>query len=213
MKERNQTEGSISVYLALTFTIMLSLILLIVEGARENAVRMKLECAMDLSLSSVFAEYNRPLLEQYDLFFIDTSYGLAGASIDRLEGHLESYLNDNFAVNEELGIMKNLLELYTEEVTVTDYSLASDEEGLLIKRQAVSYMKDLYGTTYLEELNRQLDVVQEEGLFMRDVTAERLANQSAIDSVEIPPKQINEDEWEEVELNLSLIHISEPTRL
>ena len=62
MKERNQTEGSISVYLALTFTIMLSLILLIVEGARENAVRMKLECAMDLSLSSVFAEYNRPLL-------------------------------------------------------------------------------------------------------------------------------------------------------
>lgn len=201
MKERNQTEGSISVYLALTFTIMLSLILLIVEGARENAVRMKLECAMDLSLSSVFAEYNRPLLEQYDLFFIDTSYGLAGASIDRLEGHLESYLNDNFAVNEELGIMKNLLELYTEEVTVTDYSLASDEEGLLIKRQAVSYMKDLYGTTYLEELNRQLDVVQEEGLFMRDVTAERLANQSAIDSVEIPPKQINEDEWEEVELN------------
>ena len=90
MKERNQTEGSISVYLALTSTIMLSLILLIVEGARENAVRMKLECAMDLSLSSVFAEYNRPLLEQYDLFFIDTSYGLAGASIDRLEGHLES---------------------------------------------------------------------------------------------------------------------------
>lgn len=201
MKEGNQTEASISVYLALTFTIMLSLILLIVEGARENAIRMKLECAMDLSLSSVFAEYNRPLLEQYDLFFIDTSYGLEGASIDRLEGHLESYLDDNFAVNEELGIMKNLLELYTEEVTVTDYSLASDGEGLLIKRQAVSYMKDLYGTTYLEELNRQLDVVQEEGLFTRDVTAERLANQSAIDSVEIPPKQINEDEWEEVELN------------
>ncbi len=201
MKEKSQTEGSISIYLALTFTIMLSLILLIVEGVRENAIRMKLECAMDLSLSSVFAEYNRPLLEQYDLFFIDTSYGLEGASIDRLEGHLESYLEDNFAVSEELGIIKNLLEIYTEEVTVTDYSLASDEEGLLIKRQAVSYMKDLYGTTYLEELKRQLDSVEKEGLFTRDVTSERLANQSAIDSVEIPPKQISEDEWEEVELN------------
>lgn len=194
-------EGSISIYLALTFTIMLSFILLIVEGARENAVRMKLECAMDLSLHSVFAEYNRPLLEQYDLFFIDTSYGLAGASIERLEGHLEGYLEDNFAVNEELGMIKNLLEMYTEEVTITDYSLASDEEGLLIKRQAVSYMKDLYGTAYLSELKRQLDTVEKEGLFTRDVTAERVANQSAIDSVEIPPKQISEDEWEEVELN------------
>lgn len=201
MKEKNQAEGSVSIYLALTFTIMLSLILLIVEGARENAIRMKLECAMDLSLSSVFAEYNRPLLEQYDLFFIDTSYGLEGASIDRLERHLEGYLEDNFAVSEELGIMKNLLEIYTEEVTVTDYSLASDEEGLLIKRQAVSYMKDLYGTAYLEELKRQLDSVEKEGLFTRDVTSERLANQSAIDSFEIPPKQVSEDEWEEVELN------------
>lgn len=201
MKEKSQAEGSISVYLALTFTILLSLILLIVEGARENAVRMKLECAMDLSLSSVFAEYNRPLLEQYDLFFIDTSYGLEGASINRLEGHLEGYLEDNFALNEELGIVKNLLEIYTEEVTVTDYSLASDEEGLLIKRQAVSYMKDLYGTAYLEELKRQLNSVEQEGLFTRDVTAERLANQSAIDSIEIPPRQISEDEWEEVELN------------
>lgn len=201
MKEKYQAEGSVSIYLALTFTIMLSLILVIVEGARENAVRMKLECAMDLSLSSVFAEYNRPLLKQYDLFFIDTSYGLEGASIDRLEGHLESYLKDNFAMNEEPGIVKNLLELYTEEVNITDYSLASDEEGLLIKRQAVSYMKDLYGATYLNELKRQLDSAQKEGLFTRDVTAERRANQSAIDSVEIPPKQIGEDEWEEVELN------------
>lgn len=201
MKEKYQAEGSVSIYLALTFTIMLSLILVIVEGARENAVRMKLECAMDLSLSSIFAEYNRPLLKQYDLFFIDTSYGLEGASIDRLEGHLESYLEDNFAMNEEPGIVKNLLELYTEEVNITDYSLASDEEGLLIKRQAVSYMKDLYGATYLNELKRQLDSAQKEGLFTRDVTAERLANQSAIDSVEIPPKQIGEDEWEEVELN------------
>lgn len=201
MKEKYQAEGSVSIYLALTFTIMLSLILVIVEGARENAVRVKLECAMDLSLSSIFAEYNRPLLEQYDLFFIDTSYGLEGASIDRLEEHLESYLEDNFAMNEEPGIVKNLLELYTEEVNITDYSLASDEEGLLIKRQAVSYMKDLYGATYLNELKRQLDSAQKEGLFTRDVTAERLANQSAIDSVEIPPKQIGEDEWEEVELN------------
>lgn len=201
MREKYQAEGSVSIYLALTFTIMLSLILVIVEGARENAVRMRLECAMDLSLSSVFAEYNRPLLKQYDLFFIDTSYGLEGASIDRLEGHLESYLEDNFAMNEEPGIVKNLLELYTEEVNITDYSLASDEEGILIKRQAVSYMKDLYGATYLNELKRQLDSAQKEGLFTRDVTAERLANQSAIDSVEIPPKQIGEDEWEEVELN------------
>ena len=60
--------GSITVYLALTLSVMLSLFLTLIEGARTNAIRMQTECAMDLSLYSVFGEYNRQLLEQYDLF-------------------------------------------------------------------------------------------------------------------------------------------------
>lgn len=201
MKNTNEVQASLSVYLILSFTVILSLILLIVEGARQNVIRMKLECAMDLSLSSVFAEYNRELLEQYDLFFIDTSYGGENASLKKTEEHLKGYLNDNFKINEEAGILKDLTGLYTEEVSIMDYALASDEAGALIKRQAVAYMKDLYGVGYLEELQRQLNTVSEKGYFTRDVTGERLANQSAIDNVEIPPKQVSEDEWEEVELN------------
>lgn len=201
MKGSKQAEASISIYLALVFTIILSFILLIIEGARENAIRMKAECAMDLSMSSVFAEYNRQLLEQYDLFFIDTSYGQPGASPERIGKHLKAYLEDNFQTGEEMGIIKDLLSLQAEEVNIMDYSLASDQGGVLIKRQAVSYMKDLYGITYLEELQRQLNTIESDSLFTRDITGERLANQSAIDNFEIPPRQVGEDQWEEVELN------------
>lgn len=201
-KNTNRLEASVTVYLALVFTIILSFLLLILEGARQNAIRLKLECAMDLSLTSIFAEYNRQLLEQYDLFFIDTSYGQPGASVENTGEHLKSYLEDNFAVGEETaGLSKDLLGLSAEEVCVLDYSLASDEGGALIKRQAVSYMKDLYGVSYLEKLQRELDSIEEKGLLTRDITGERMANQSAIDSFEIPPKQVGEDEWEEVELN------------
>lgn len=201
MKGSKQAEASISIYLALIFTIILSFILLIIEGARENAIRMKAECAMDLSMSSVFAEYNRQLLEQYDLFFIDTSYGQPGASPERIGEHLKAYLEDNFQTGEEMGIIKDLLSLQAEEVNIMDYSLASDQGGVLIKRQAVSYMKDLYGITYLEELQRQLNTIESDSLFTRDITGERLANQSAIDNFEIPPRQVGKDQWEEVELN------------
>lgn len=201
MKKGKETEGSITIYLALTFTIILSFLLFIIEGARENTIRMKAELAMDLSMSSVFAEYNRQLLEQYDLFFIDASYGQTGASTERIEEHLRGYLDDNFRAGGNEGIVRNLLAMKTEDVNITDYSLASDEEGVLIKRQAVSYIKDLYGISYLAQLQKQMDVIQEESLFTRDITGERLANQSAIDNFEIPPKQIEEDEWEEVELN------------
>lgn len=201
MKKVRQTEGSITIYLALIFTIILSFLLFIIEGARENTIRMKAELAMDLSLSSVFAEYNRQLLEQYDLFFIDASYGQANASTERIEDHLKGYLNDNFRIGSDLGMVRDLLSMKTEDVNIMDYSLASDEAGVLIKRQAVSYIKDLYGISYLTELQKHMDTIQEKGVFTRDITGERLANQSAIDNFEIPPKQVGEDEWEEVELN------------
>lgn len=201
MKKVRQTEGSITIYLALIFTIILSFLLFIIEGARENTIRMKAELAMDLSLSSVFAEYNRQLLKQYDLFFIDASYGQANASTERIEDHLKGYLNDNFRIGSDLGMVRDLLSMKTEDVNIMDYSLASDEAGVLIKRQAVSYIKDLYGISYLTELQKHMDTIQEKGLFTRDITGERLANQSAIDNFEIPPKQVGEDEWEEVELN------------
>ena len=87
MIKSRKNAGSTSVYLILIFAVLLSFILLIVEGARKNAIRMKIECAMDLSMSSVFAEYNRELLNQYDLFFIDTSYGQKNAAIDNTAEH------------------------------------------------------------------------------------------------------------------------------
>lgn len=201
MIKSRKNAGSAAVYLILIFAVLLSFILLIVEGARKNAIRMKIECAMDLSMSSVFAEYNRELLNQYDLFFIDTSYGQKNAAIDNTAEHLKGYLNDNFEVSKFFGIKKDLLDLKAEEVTVTDFSLASDSDGLLLKKQAVSYMKDLYGISYLEELQDQINMVHENALLTRNVEAERLANQSIIDQYPLPKKKVDDDKWEEVELN------------
>lgn len=132
MNKSRRNAGSISVYLILIFAVLLSFILLIVEGARKNAIRMKTECAMDLSMSSIFAEYNRELLNQYDLFFIDASYGQSSAAINNTAEHLKGYLNDNFEISETFGIKKDLLSLKAEEVTITDFSLASDSNGLIL---------------------------------------------------------------------------------
>ncbi len=200
MKKEREYEASISVYAVLVFTVVLSLVLVIIEGARENAIRMKLECAMDLSLYSVFAEYNRQLLEQYDLFFIDTSYGYAGGSPERTGEHLRAYMEDNFSLNQSAGIKKDLLQMNVVDVQILNYSLASDNHGLLFKRQAISYMKDTYGLSVPGRLAEQLNTVEERRLLTRDITGERLSNQSIIDNYEIPPKQISENEWEEVEL-------------
>ena len=71
-KDKN---GYITLYLTLILGILLSLVFILLEGIRNKTMRTETESVMDIGLYSVFGEYNRQLLEQYDLFFIDTSYG------------------------------------------------------------------------------------------------------------------------------------------
>ena len=73
-----------------------------------------------------------------------------------------------------------------------------------MKKQAVDYMKDLYGISYAKEFAKQLDVANENGLFTLDVSAIQRASQSEIDSYPLPKKKVtdeNGDHWEDVRLD------------
>ena len=81
-------EGAyLTIYLSLTFGIVLSLLLALIEGATIGAVRAQAELVADLGMDSIFAEYHRELLNQYELFFIDSSYGGSNGGIGKTETH------------------------------------------------------------------------------------------------------------------------------
>lgn len=196
-------DGSITVYLALVFSVLLSLIFTVVEDARRQAQMLCLECGMDLALYSVFAEYQRTLLEQYDLFFIDTGYTTSSYGIKNTERHLEQYLKENLETSshELEGSVADFWQMKVKQVEITEYTKASDENGNVFKRQAVEYIKNKHGLTYFENLQKSLSDVWEEELLTKDITAERNANEAAIDAIELPKKKISEDEYEEIEIN------------
>ena len=201
MKNKTCLKGSITIYLLLTFTVLLSFILVIVEGSREHTMKHKIECAMDLSIYSVFAEYNRELLNQYDLFFIDASYGKSGASAENIGNHLKQYMNENFEVKTPFGLVKDLMGLTADNVEINDYSLATDESGMILKRQAVSYIKDLYGADIVKDLKDQIKECEDHGLLTTDIDAKQKENQRIIDSIEIPKKKTSDGKWVEQKLD------------
>ena len=96
-------EGYLTVFLALTVAVLLTLILTLVEGARVNAIRMKTEVAGNIAVRSVLGEFNRELLRQYDLYFVDTSYGTGSASVENVEQHLRSYMAKNLETTSPAG--------------------------------------------------------------------------------------------------------------
>ena len=145
--------GYITCYLALTLGIMLSFIFVLFEAVRVQTIRMETEGVMDVALFSIFGEFHRELLEQYDLFFIDTSYGEGRPKIQRAEEHLQYYMNQNFEKKVVSNWVKNrdLTELHCDNVVFENYSYASDQEGQVLKTQILDYMQYKNGSSILEK--------------------------------------------------------------
>lgn len=195
-------KGYLTVYLSLSLTLILSFILTMVEGARLHTVRMEAECITDIGMNSVLAEFHRELLEQYDLLFVDMSYGTSRASIDNSAEHLRSYMQKNCVHDKDaLPDAGDWLSLCVDKAVLKDYSLACDYEGNVMKRQAVEYMKGSSAEGLLANLISQAGEVTGLELDTRDIDAERNQIQEQIDGIELPKETDENGKEKEISLD------------
>lgn len=153
MEKNMKKDGYVTVYLSLSLLVMLSLIFTLIEGIRMQTIRFQTECVMDMGLSSIFAEYHRELLEQYDLFAIDTTYGYEQADEEKTKSHLLQYMNMNFtaAGSGRIPGYKDLTAVHADNAVLSDIAYLSDENGQVLKYQIVQYMKEKTGISLAEE--------------------------------------------------------------
>lgn len=176
-------KGEITVFLSLVLTIMIALLFQVIETARTNGVRFMTECASDMALQSVLAEYNRELLRQYDLFFIDSAYGSTASDSRLLENHLLNYMNENLsygALSQKL--ICDFYDAGCESAIVTKTCCASDRLGEIVEREAVDYMLDLYGLNHIPLFEKEREKVDTERLLDGNVEEKRLDNQAKIEA-------------------------------
>ena len=60
-------KGSITIFLALILSLILSLVCASIESVRMAAARTQILNSMDIGLYSLFRQYDRTLLKDYDL--------------------------------------------------------------------------------------------------------------------------------------------------
>ncbi|MCR4656390.1 MAG: DUF5702 domain-containing protein [Lachnospiraceae bacterium] len=137
--------GEISVFLALLLSVILSAILILEEDVRLEALRLKIELAMDEALCSCFSEYSQQLYKRFDLLFIDTGYKESEGDIDRLSEHLSAYISENIS---DKG-SRSFLGLSLVDTKIRECRLASDGDGEIIMEQAVRFMKEYGELKYL----------------------------------------------------------------
>ena len=143
-------KGSITVFLALILSLILSLVCTSIESVRMAAARTQILSGLDIGLYSLFGQYDRELLEDYDLFFLNASGDSGnlnlGAVYDELESYMKPVLNQN---SQKLSVVQG---------GFTGYRLATDEDGEVFYRQAVNYVRDTLGSRGVEMI---LDGFQE----------------------------------------------------
>ena len=67
--------GSITVFLALILGVMMMLLCACMQSVRIAAARTRVLCAAEIGLYSLFGQFDRELLDEFDLFAVDTGRG------------------------------------------------------------------------------------------------------------------------------------------
>ncbi len=149
---------------------------------------MRLECATDISMNSVLAEYSRALYDQYGLLMVDTSYGSGNPSITNTEEHLRYYMSKN------LGPMR------IRDVAITGSSFALDGNGAVLNRQILAYMGSEPVEGLLTDVQENADLIRDNELDTTDVEEMARENQEEIDDIDLPT--ITDEDGNEDDLSL-----------
>ena len=136
--------GVITVFFTLLIAVFLGLFFALAESVRIQGARAAAANITAMSNYSLFSEYEKQLLTDYELFGLDCAYGGNGFSTDQVEEHLKKYLKWNERPLEGItGILFfDPWQIRLSQSMITEYSLLSDPGGCGFYDQAVSFMKE-----------------------------------------------------------------------
>lgn len=140
---RCQLKGAITVFFSLVSILFLSLICTTVESVRVQGARAQAANIADMGNYSVFGEYEKKLLEDYEIFAVDGSWGTGDFSIERVNDRMKTYLARNAQPKPETmsWLYFDPWQLQLNSSEITEYALLTDQNGEAFYQQAVAYMK------------------------------------------------------------------------
>lgn len=148
-----EKKGSITVFLTLVLSILLSLVSASLQSVQAAATRTQILNGMDIGLYSLFGQYDCSLLRDYDLFFLDGTQGGTELNLAAVYDNLESYIKP--------VLKQNGRKLRIKQGGFTGYRLATDQNGEVFYHQAVSYMKDTLGSQGVQVLLKRMKEKEE----------------------------------------------------
>ena len=120
MISRKEEKGSITIFLSFVVLLLISIIAQVLQEAIFQADRIKAASAIDLSLNAVLGEYNKELLENYGLIFLESSDSEGNFQKADVLSRIDYYFYKNIEEQSEMLRMEIGDEALKERRFVTD---------------------------------------------------------------------------------------------
>lgn len=153
-----KTKGSMTCAMSLLLLVIISLLAACIQSSRVSCARAQAANAMGAAMDSLFAQYDRDLLEDYHLFFLDSGYGDSRPNLAQVIAQTETFA---------LPILSSgLTNCELDTCGITGFRLASDGKGEAVKAQILRYMKDNLGTKGIQlikdRFNQNVEAMEEQ---------------------------------------------------
>ena len=151
--------GSITVFTSLFLAVFLLVFQVLLQSVQIGGGRVQAETGVEEGLYSVFAGYDRELLERYHVFMVDGSYGTGvwkpECMYQTVKKCMEESCRPDGAISGVRG--ENLWKCSSVSGAITAYTLMSDEHGRGYRAQAVDYMKETLGIQGIQLLMKKYE--------------------------------------------------------
>lgn len=161
--------GEVTAFLSLVFVLLLSFILAMMQSAVIQTQKNMSRLNVDRSIFSVFGEYQKELLEQYEIFAFDASYGSG-------EFNEELILN-RFAYYGSMGIQQE----------ITDIQLLTDNNGQAFREAVITFMEEKSGIGAMRELSGWTREWAEQSISGEEISED--LKQSLVENEEVLPEE------------------------
>lgn len=125
-------KGEVTAFLSLIFVLLLSFVSAVLQSVSIQVSKNTSRVVVTEAVESVFAEYQKELMEEYDIFALDGSYETGGYSEMQITDRLGFYGTKNM------------------DVSIEKLQLLTDNKGQAFREQVAYYMKHKYGISALE---------------------------------------------------------------
>ena len=152
--------GSITVFLALILSASLVFVLVVTEASRYAGLRLTARQAGTTAADSLFASFNRNLLEDYGLLFYDGGRGTESIRCELIENDFQHYYYEN--ANKSIALLGgSFFRIGRVDASVTEIITAVDYNGEIFVRSALDFFKYDAVSEILDRIQEQLELISQ----------------------------------------------------